>query len=188
MSKNDIDRNAINPGSSTSRKYAPAGGNHREVLLALRRIIRAIDLQSRALIQQCGLTGPQLIVLHSLSELGRVSSGKLAATVSLGQATMTGILARLERRGLIERRRSISDKRRMMVETTPAGEEMLRKAPPLLQESFLDQFDVLESWEQTLIISSLQRVVSMMEATALDATPILTTGPMDGTVEPDIER
>lgn len=158
------------------------------MLLALRRIIRAIDLHSRSLIQQCGLTGPQLVVLQSLSELGRVSVGELATTVSLGQATMTGILTRLEKRGLVERRRSAEDKRRMMVETTPAGVGVLREAPPLLQESFLRQFDGLEDWEQSLIISSLQRVVAMMEATSLDATPILTTGPMDGSPDSDNGR
>lgn len=156
------------------------GRSHRDVLLALRRIIRAIDLHSRSLIQQCGLTGPQLIVLQSLSELGRVSVGELAASVSLGQATMTGILDRLEKRGLVERRRSEADKRRMMVVATPAGEEVLARAPSLLQESFLDQFDSLQDWEQTLIVSSLQRVVGMMEATAIDATPMLATGPLDG--------
>lgn len=167
-------------------KHNPPRSGHREVLLALRKIIRAIDLHSRSLIQQYGLTGPQLIVLQSLSELGCVSVGELATTVSLGQATMTGILTRLEKRGLIDRRRSELDKRKMMVNATPAGEEILKNAPPLLQESFLDQFDDLQDWEQSLLISSLQRVVSMMEATSIDATPMLATGPLDET--PDLNN
>ena len=55
---------------------------------------------------------------------------------------------------------------------------MLEEAPPLLQEQFIEQFGRLEDWEKTQILSSLQRMVAMMEARGLDATPMLATGPM----------
>ena len=150
-----------------------------EVLLALRRITRAIDLHSRSLINKHDLTGPQLVILHALSNMGEVSISTLAKAISLGQATVTGILTRLEKKDLITRKRSESDRRMVLVSTTARCDKLLESAPPLLQESFLDQFTRLQDWERSLILSSLQRVVALMEATSLDATPILTTGPID---------
>lgn len=149
--------------------------------------MRAIDLHSKSLAQRFGLTGPQLIILRELSEFGEVPVGELARAISLSQATVTGILDRLEKRKLVRRRRDKADKRRVLVRTTPACEATLRDAPPMLQEAFVQSFTQLADWEQTQILSSLQRVVLMMEATQLDATPILATGAIDATPE-DVDR
>lgn len=150
-----------------------------KVLVALRRIMRAVDLHSRALLQRYGLSGPQLIILRELARLGEVSGSELAKAVSLSLATVTGILTRLEIRGLVSRRRSSADKRRVMVQATPEARRILQSAPPPLQESFARQFGKLQDWEQTVILSSLQRVVAMMEARELDASPILTADSLE---------
>jgi DNA-binding MarR family transcriptional regulator len=152
------------------------GGLSREVLIALRRIMRAIDLHSRQLMQQYGISGPQLVILQELSYLGEVPIGTLATAVSLSQATVTGIIDRLEKRGFIVRRRDDDDKRRVLVTVTAEGKRLLLAAPPPLQESFVREFSQLMDWEQSLILSSLQRVVSMMEASELEATPMLASG------------
>lgn len=150
-----------------------------KVLVALRRIMRAVDLHSRSLIQRYGLSGPQLIILRELSRHGgEISGSELAKAVSLSLATVTGILTRLEARGLVSRRRSESDKRRVMVRVTSEARRILESAPPPLQESFARQFGTLQDWEQTQILSSLQRLVAMMEARELDASPILTADPL----------
>ena len=153
------------------------------VLVALRQIIRAIDLHSRHLVMQYGLTGPQLVVLKELSMHDGISVGELTRAIHLSQATVTGILDRLAKRELVRRQRSDQDKRRVQVWLTDAGKQMLIDAPPLLQEEFTDEFSKLEDWEQSQILSALQRVVSMMEAKHIDATPILTTGPVGATTE-----
>jgi len=150
-----------------------------EVLIALRGIIRAIDLHSRFLAQHYGLTVPQLVILQELARVGEASGSELAKAVSLSQATVTGILSRLESRGLVTRRRSKSDKRRLPVRLTPDGEQLLEKAPPLLQESFSEEFNRLRNWEQTQILALLQRLVAMMEARTADASPILITGAIE---------
>jgi DNA-binding MarR family transcriptional regulator len=157
---------------------------HRDVLVSLRRIIRAIDLHSRSLIQRFGLTGPQLIILEVLVERGECTITELSEAISLSMATVTGILSRLESRGLIERRRDDADRRKVLVRVTPACDEVLSKAPTPLQESFISEFDKLQDWEQALIVSSLQRIVTMMEATKIDATPMLVTGAIDDSAEP----
>jgi DNA-binding MarR family transcriptional regulator len=148
------------------------------VLIELRRIIQSIDLHSRTLVKRFGLTGPQLTVLKTLDREGEVSVGELSKIVSLRQATVTGILERLEKRGLISRRRSDKDRRRVLVLTTENADRLLSKAPSLLQDSFVDQFNNLDDWEQSMIKSALQRIVTMMDAKKINAEPILTTGPI----------
>lgn len=150
-----------------------------EVLIALRRLIRAIDLHSRYLSKHFGLTGPQLIILRELAQVGERSPGELAAMVSLSQATVTGIVDRLEKRGLIIRTKSDHDRRRVIIRPTDACRELLAQAPPPLQASFLDRFTQLEDWEQSMLLSSLQRLVRLIDARNIDAAPVLTVGPID---------
>ncbi len=149
------------------------------VLIALRQIIRAIDLRSKRLVKQFGLTGPQLLILQEIARADEITASELAKSISLSQATVTGILERLEKRTLITRRRSNSDRRRVKVSATPTGRQLLEAAPPLMQESFVEQFDRLQNWEQHMILSSLQRLVTMMDAKQIEAAPILTSEPLD---------
>ena len=63
------------------------------------------------------------------------------------------------------------------------AEKVFETAPNLLQENFVEVFYKLEDWEQTLILSSLQRVASMMGAKKLDAAPILAVGDINAMPE-----
>lgn len=158
-----------------------------EIVSALRRIIRAVDLHSKYLAQHYGLTGPQLVVLQSLEKDGQQTTGQLADGVSLGQATLSDILERLGKKKLIERRRSTQDKRRVINELTDAGRTAIQVAPPLLQERFARALEGLADWEQTLILSTLQRVAEMMHAEEIEASPVLVTGPVGVSAEETAE-
>ncbi len=144
-----------------------------QVLVSLRQIIRAIDLHSKRLSKESGLTGPQLMVMQQLAEHGELTAGVIAREISLSQATVTSIIDRLERKSLLRRKRSPQDKRKVMLSLTELGQSTVQSAPTLLQESFIHSFNQLEDWEQSLILSSLQRVSGMMNATELDAAPLL---------------
>ena len=147
-----------------------------ELLIAIRRITRAIDLHSRALLGRFQLTSPQLLVLRTVKQRGETTAGDLARAISLSQPTLTGILDRLESKGLVRRRRSKEDRRKVIVQTTAAADTVLSNAPRPLQEAFLRRYEALPEWEQTQILSSLQRVVAMMDAEAIDASPMLAAG------------
>ena len=109
--------------------------------------------------------------------------GELARRVSLSRATLTDILNRLEKRGLIARQRSRTDKRRVLVKCTDKATQLLETSPPLLQERFAARFGALQDWEQTLLLSSLQRIAAMMDAADLDAAPMLASGPVAAPAE-----
>lgn len=147
-----------------------------EVLVALRRVIRATDLHSKHLAKTTGLTSPQILLLQTIRDRGEVAIGELANEISLSQATVTTILDRLEKRELVYRVRSKEDKRKVHAYLTDQATEILKEAPIPLQEHFTRQFDDLQEWEQTMIISALQRVAQMMDAQHLDASPVLDIG------------
>ncbi|MEN8159906.1 MAG: MarR family winged helix-turn-helix transcriptional regulator [Myxococcota bacterium] len=147
-----------------------------EIVSSLRRIVRAIDLQSRRMVDQCGLTGPQIVVLREARRLSGSSVSALARAVSLGQPTVSGILDRLEAQGLVRRDRSTQDRRANVVTVTPKGARVLRQAPSLLQDRFRSELSRLEEWERTQILALLQRLASMMDAESIDAAPMLETG------------
>ncbi len=150
-----------------------------DVLIAIRRIIQSIDLHSKRLVKQFGLTGPQLIILREISQSDEISASDISRAISLSQATVTGVLDRLEKRGYVVRTRSDRDRRRTLVEITQAGDHLLATAPPLMQESFIEQFSELQTWEQHMILSSLHRLVAMMDAKQIVAAPMLTTSTID---------
>lgn len=150
-----------------------------EVLVALRRVIRATDLHSKHLAKTTGLTAPQILLLQTIRDKGEVTIGELAHEMSLSQATVTSILDRLEKRVLIYRERSKEDKRKVHAYLTDQATEILKEAPIPLQEHFTRQFVDLQEWEQTMIISSLQRVAQMMDAQHIDASPVLDIGLLD---------
>lgn len=150
-----------------------------EVLVSLRRVIRATDLHSKYLAKTTGLTSPQILLLQAIRDKGEVTIGELAEVISLSQATVTTILDRLEKRHLVYRERSDKDKRKVHAYLTDDAVEILKSAPMPLQEQFTRQFSDLQKWEQTMIISSLQRVAQMMDAQHIDASPVLDVGVLD---------
>ncbi len=149
------------------------------VLVALRRVIRATDLHSRDLVRSSGLTAPQLLLLQTIKARGSITAAELALEMSLSQATVTSILDRMEARKYVTRRKSTVDKRKVLIQLTDLGKASIRNAPVPLQDSFVTQFKALQDWEQNMIIAALQRVATMMDAQDLDAAPILDVGTID---------
>jgi len=143
------------------------------IVAAIRRLIRAVDLHSRRLVDDYGLTGPQLATLQEAAKMGPVAASAVARAVHLSGATMTGILTRLEKRGFVQRSRGESDRRTVNVTITDVGREVLSRAPSLLQDRFRQELSSLEKWEQMMMLANLQRIASMMDAETLDAAPHL---------------
>ncbi|WP_041714143.1 MarR family winged helix-turn-helix transcriptional regulator [Paraglaciecola sp. T6c] len=147
-----------------------------ELLVSLRRVIRAIDLYSKKLSKESGLTSPQLIVMQEIANNDDVMVKDIANHINLSSATVTSILDRLEARGYVVRERSQIDKRKVGVRLTESGSTAFKNAPTLLQEHFINRFESLDEWEQTQLVSTMQRIAKMMDAEALDAAPLLQVG------------
>lgn len=150
-----------------------------QVLVSLRRVIRATDLHSKQLVKTMSVTGPQLLLMQIVQNKGEMTISDLAKDMSLSQATVTTILDRLQKRELVERVRSETDKRKVHPRLTSHGRKILENAPTALQDNFVRRFRELDEWEQSMILASLQRVAEMMDAKDIDASPFLDIGALD---------
>ena len=147
-----------------------------DILVALRRITRAIDLHSKRLQKDTGLTTSQLLVMKAIAKLGSPSPSAIAREIVLSQATVTSLLDRLEKQDLIQRSKSEDDKRVVRVDLTDRGNEKIADAPELLQSGFLKEYRTLPDWQRNMLVASLQHIAFLMDAEALDASPILAVG------------
>ncbi len=154
-----------------------------KILLNVRKIMRAIDMYSSHLARQYGLTSPQLICLKKLAEEGETAPGALSKSVHLSHATITGIINRLEKKGLVERTRSLEDGRSFLISITDSGRSMVESSPSMIHEQFMHELSKLADWEKTTILSSLQRITSMLAVESLEVLPVLTTGPVEAPAE-----
>ncbi len=149
-----------------------------DILIALRKIIRAIELHSKKLERTYGLTVPQLLLLKEIGNGREVSASRLAEAMSMSKATVTTIIDRMEAHGFVHRKRSKSDKRFVFVQATDKALKILEENPSILQENFVKKLEALEAWEKTLILSSIQRISAMMKADQIEAHPVLASGPV----------
>jgi DNA-binding MarR family transcriptional regulator len=144
-----------------------------QLLISLRRVIRAIHIHSRQLNKVSGLTGPQLMVMQKIAELEAPLAKQVATEITLSAATVTTIIDRLESRQLVIRKRSETDKRKVHLYLSDDGKALLTQAPKPLQEHFIKRYQSLHEWEQSQLLSAVERIASMMDADDLDAAPVL---------------
>lgn len=151
-------------------------------LRAIRRILRASELGGRRVATTTGLTPSQLLVLQEIDRRGETTPSAIAQALQFGQATVTNILDRLEAADLASRRRSEGDKRKILLRITAKGRQVLDAAPDLLQVRFRERFAKLTPWEQAMILSALERLSELLDATDIDAAPLIDGGAIDRSV------
>ncbi|TCP38723.1 MarR family winged helix-turn-helix transcriptional regulator [Rhodovulum marinum] len=145
-------------------------------LIALRRILRATELYGRELAKAAGLTAVQIRVLQIVAETGTSTPKAISARMGVSQPTMTTLIDRLVAKGLVERRRSETDRRQMNIFITPAGRDAIDRAPDPLHDRYVEAFDALPDWEQAMLVAALERVAALLDAGHLDVAPVLDLG------------
>ena len=94
-------------------------------VLELMRLLWALDhgLQatSKRMAATLGVTGPQRLVIRIVGRFPRISAGELADILCVHPSTLTGVLQRLESRGLIHRKRDPNDGRRALLSVSKKG-------------------------------------------------------------------
>lgn len=134
----------------------------RAVEKAIRRIVRAHDIQSRALVKASGLTAAQLVLMKGILELGEVTSVALSAYADLSPATVVTVLDNLEQRGLIQRYRSGSDRRIVHTRLTEQGAAKVETAPEPLGEAFTARFLQLDPQARRKILDGIETLAELM--------------------------
>jgi DNA-binding MarR family transcriptional regulator len=145
---------------------AATAEERRALLKQLRRLARALDLQSRRIDREAGLTLPQLVVLSCIGDMGEVTSRALSAEADLSPPTVVGVLDKLAAKGLIERYRSERDRRIVHARLTAKGRAALDAAPDPLGEAVSEGFSGLAPAERAQLLEALAAVARAVGAPA----------------------
>ena len=140
-------------------------------LIALRRVLRAIEGNARAIARASGLTPAQMLVLHGLADNGQELPRDIARRLGVSQATVTTQIDRLEARGLVRRERRTADRRMVWVILTAEGRQVLADTPDPLYGRFAERFAALSDWEQAMLLSSAERLAKMFDAETVEPLP-----------------
>ena len=151
----------------------------RSVLRAIRQILRSTEANSRVLMRATGLTTSQLVILRMLEEQEQMAAGQIAQRMGITQATTTGMLHKLEARGLLARRKGEQDRRQVWLSLTPQARALIASTPDGVHERFQQRFKELEDWEQSMLIASLERIAGMLGAGDLDVAPLFDSAALD---------
>ena len=127
--------------------------------------------------RQCGLTHAQFDIIATLGNTPGMSYKELGNKTLITKGTLTGVIERLEQKGLVERQRSEEDKRSFFVRLTPAGDAMFREVFPKVVERGRQVFAGYSAHD----FDTLEKTLTQLKTVIIGGTP--ECGPADSTEE-----
>jgi len=147
----------------------PKRADTTEIVQGLRRIVKALQTYSQDVRTAYGLTGPQLWALKTLQSQGPMSAGRLAAALAVHQSSVSILIDRLEKRGLVRRNRGEHDHRVVQMELTKRGAALAADAPEAAQGRLLHALEDMPPGRVRSIRRAVDRLVQAMEASDVNA-------------------
>lgn len=132
------------------------------MLESIRQIIQALDVTSRRLMSEFGVTSTQLNCLTAIDDAPDSTAREVADRIHVGTSTLVGVLDRLEEKDLITRERDSDDRRRVLLRSTPTGRELLQRAPFPLGDVLHEKFRRLPRTEQRSLADAVGRVADLV--------------------------
>ena len=146
---------------------------------AVRSIVRALRINTRAIELKMGISLAQLFVLQQLAERSASSLNELADRTATHQSSVSVVVRRLVERGYVSRTSSTSDKRRIEIEVTPVGRALLAQAPTTIQMQLMGALHQMNGNDQVMLADLLERWLH-------DAKIDIATPPMLGEDEAEV--
>jgi MarR family transcriptional regulator, lower aerobic nicotinate degradation pathway regulator len=139
---------------------------------AVRSVVRALRLNTRSIEGKLGISLAQLFVLQQLADKPADSLNELAERTATHQSSVSVVVRRLVDRGLVTRVASSADRRRVQIALTPAGEVMLRGAPPTVQGDLMQGMARMRP-EQRATLAELLETWVLASGIDLAAPPMM---------------
>ncbi|MBD3636427.1 MAG: MarR family transcriptional regulator [Crocinitomicaceae bacterium] len=146
-----------------------------EILVGLRKIIRAINLESKQIQKEHGISIPQLLCLNYLKNQPeyKSTSKELKAYMNLNASTISGIVGRLEKKGYLARVPVKEDKRVSSILLTGLGLKIIDQIPPLMHDKLTHKLQQLPASKLNDIQGAISLLIEFMGTESLDASPVI---------------
>lgn len=138
----------------------------RDVLDAIRHVVRTLREASRRSEHAVGVSAAQLFVLQRLAGVGPLSVTELAARTLTHQSSVSVVVGKLAERGLVTRQRTSDDARRVAIALTPAGRALLERAPAAAQDRLIAALALVGRARRRRLAADLVELVRAMGADA----------------------
>lgn len=151
--------------------------NTTEILIKIRKIVRSVDIESKKIQKNHGVSIPQVLCLNFLHESPNYQStqSEIRKFLNLNPSTVSGIINRLEKKGYLARLPKLGDRRIVNIALTSSGEKLLNTIPALLHDQLSEKLTRLDASEFNKVQEGLDTLVSILEIEEMDASPMLTT-------------
>lgn len=133
-----------------------------KILGLLRRISHAMNVSSKKILRDYKITSSQLMTLMILANQEPIKISDMSKMLFLSKGTLTGVLDRLEEKGLIERRKVAHDRRVIHIVSTEKGKALVKRTPTPLSNFTRNLYQLPEA-EQNKLIKALERITFYME-------------------------
>jgi DNA-binding MarR family transcriptional regulator len=139
-------------------KLQPAGETL-QFLQGVWELVHALDVRSKRMAQTIGVTGPQRLVIRIVGQKPSQTASEIAQTLGKHPSTLTGVLARLEGRGLIAREIDQEDRRRARFTLTAAGKKVDRERRGTVEAATRRALSRLDATAQAALLSGIAVLV-----------------------------
>lgn len=138
--------------------------DYTDILISVRKIARAINLDSKRIQKESGFSIPQLLTLTYLGQCENYESSQLELRkyLQLNSSTVTGIISRLIAKGFVAKLPKKEDKRSTWICLTASGLTQLDLAPALFQERLANKLDQLSDKEVKQIEKGLKKLINLL--------------------------
>ena len=143
-----------------------------EIVVSIRKLVRAVYLDSQKMSKQYGLTGPQSGVLRILASRGSLSSADLSRALYVTPSNITGIIDRLEKKGLVERIKKEGDRRIALIALTEAGTKLGKSLPDPIEKRFIAELADLETEHVQILAMAMKQILNLIDSEGIGATPL----------------
>jgi MarR family transcriptional regulator, organic hydroperoxide resistance regulator len=125
---------------------------------------------TKEMARRADLTGPQLTVVKMLEQIGELSLSELSERIRAQNSTVTGIIDRMEREGLVTRERSREDRRVVFIRLTNKGRKLAEDVPVEPWEIFRSALESLTASETRDLVKILGKVARRVRENVEAAT------------------
>jgi len=141
------------------------GNQHviKDIVESIRRLVRAEYLDSQKMSKQFGLTGPQSLVLRLLTKKGALSSADLSRQMYVTPSNITGIIDRLEKKGLVERICQQGDRRVALITLTRSGQKLGKIIPDPIETKMISQLADLEPEHLHILATAMNQILNLID-------------------------
>ena len=140
----------------------------RDVIYLMRRLMQTGERYTKELNKKFSVSAPQVACLLALLDNGSMSPSQIAKKIMVESSTVTGIIDRLEQKGLATRTRISRDRRVITIELTEAGRRLAENAPPPIQQKIVKGLRKIDEAERAQIIQTLNKLTEMIDADDVD--------------------